>query len=120
MEFLIAVAHYIVNHSTELAGFILPPVVDYLNREVANANERFIVTILLCLCVAIITKWNLLMYGSPDAVLASMSMIFIESQLVFKLYFKNSWLRTQLNPLPYQKTAVEHPSVDIPPASTAP
>lgn len=97
MDVLIGLGHFIIAHSTELAGFILPPVVDYLNKDVPNEFERFIVTILICLFTAVLTKWNLLVLGSPNAVFETATVIFFESQVVFKLYFKNSYLRYMIN-----------------------
>lgn len=96
MELLIGIGIFIVMHATELVGFILPPIVDILNRDVPDEKERFIVSVLVCMFAAILVKWNSLLTGSPAEVAMSASLIFVQSQVIFKLYFKDSFLRAKL------------------------
>jgi len=93
MEFIIAVGKFILAYSPQLAGVIIPPIVDWLNREVHSEQEKFIVTLLVCGVFAVAFKWNELMMGSSDQIFSSFTLIFIESQIVYKLYFKSSGLR---------------------------
>lgn len=93
-----------------LIGFILPPIVDVLNKDIPpdktlnlkvlrwefKFNERFIATLAICLATATMVKFNSLQTGSYDEILKSFGIIFTESQMVFKLYFSNSNLRTQI------------------------
>lgn len=86
----------VVLHAPTYAGIVLPPVVDFINKDVHNDQERFIVTILVCLGVATILKWDAITYGTPEEILATAGIIFAESQAVFKLYFKCSTLRAKI------------------------
>lgn len=79
-----------------VAGLALPPFIDYVNKRVYNEKARFAIAVLMCLGLATVFKWESLAYGSPEDVLAAGTIIFIESQAVFKFYFKDSYLRESL------------------------
>lgn len=97
MDVIIGAGLFIIKHGPELIGFILPPFVEWLNREVPTGTERFIVTLLVCLIVSIILKWDNIVYGTPEQVAATFGILFVQSQLIFRLYFKNSWLKQKIN-----------------------
>lgn len=114
MEILIALGQFIINHAPELVGIILPPVVDYFNKDVHTDEERYIVTLLICFCIAILYHWNELIYGSPQDLLVSFSIIALEAQTVFKLYFKNSFVRRKINEVIIEpQNVIETPSSRI-------
>lgn len=92
MEILIGMFLFLIAHAPQLTGLILPPFVQYLNREVPRGHERFIVTILVCAFVATLIQWDKMISGSPEAVAFTLGLIFFESQVVYRLYFKNSWI----------------------------
>lgn len=96
MELLAQIINFLVSHSTDLLGVILPPLVDILNRDVPDEKEKLIVTVLVCTVAAFFTKYNSLAYGDPAAFMSSLGIIFMESQIVFKLYFKNSYVRQKI------------------------
>lgn len=96
MHLLLAIFQLLVSHAPILAGFVLPPVVDYLNKDVPKPTEKALVTFLVCFAVAALENWNKILYGSSDEVFSSFSIIFLESQVIYKLYFKNSPLRATL------------------------
>lgn len=96
MDVILGLGRFIIDNHAMLAGFILPPFVDWLNREVPDETERFIVTLIACAFLAVLFKWDSLLFGNPEAVAATIGVIFLESQLIFKLYFKDSWLRSKL------------------------
>ena len=96
MDFLISAGALIIANAPHLVGFLMPPIVEVLNKDVKGANERFLVTVFVCLLAATILHWNELIYGSPEQLLASAGIIFTESQVVFKLYFQNSWVRWKI------------------------
>lgn len=98
-----------------VAGLALPPFIDYVNKQVANEKARFIITILMCLGLATVFKWESLAYGSPDEVLQAATLIFIESQAVFKLYFKTSYLRKTIQDKYTNTEALNNNPVDIRP-----
>lgn len=103
MNILIGLGMYIVNNATELIGFAMPPVVDYLARDVNDENERLLVAGMVCFVAAILTKWHYIVVGSPEEVMATAGIIFAESHFMFKLYFRNSFLRTKLQETLYDK-----------------
>lgn len=77
-------------------GLVLPPVIDVLNREVINEDERFIVACLTCLIIALIIDWPQIANGNASNLPATAALLFTEAQSVFKLYWSKSFLRDQL------------------------
>lgn len=96
MDILLALVRFFIDNAPELVGIVLPPVVDFINKDVPNEQEKFIVTVLVCLVAALFLKWNNITYGTPEAIFLTASIIFLESQAVFKLYFKNSYIREKI------------------------
>lgn len=78
----------------QLSGFILPPIIEILNKDVTDDRYRFIVSMLICLVVAFFVKFDSINTGNYSDLVTSFGIIFAESQVVFKLYFKESFLRT--------------------------
>ena len=91
-------ATYIYNHAGEFAGVVVPLIADFLNRNVPKteeyARQRFFITLLTCLGMATFVKWGALQAGDPEQLLGSLAVIFTESQLMYKLYFKESAVRS--------------------------
>ncbi len=79
-------------------GILLPPIIQVINKDIPQEREkeRFWASVVICFAVAILLKWNDLLYGSPESVLTSAGIIFAESQIVFKTYFKDSWLQDKI------------------------
>jgi hypothetical protein len=79
-------------NAVDFIGLLMPPVIQILNKDIPGEKEkeRFLATIAICLTAAAILKWNELMVGSIDQLLASFTLIFVEAQVVYKLYFKTS------------------------------
>lgn len=96
MDYISGLFLFMVDHAPLLAGVILTPFVDFLNRDVPDGQERFIVAAMTCLVAAALINWRQLVNGSPEMVAASFFIIFTESQTVFRLYFKTSLLRSSL------------------------
>lgn len=96
MEYAITLLTALLDNAPLLVGFILPPLVEVLNRDVSNPKERLIVSLLTCFVVAVTLHWREIAYGSPEQVLAFSGIIFTESQLTFKLYFADSWAREKI------------------------
>lgn len=104
MEYFIAFWQLIVDNAAHLVGFSLPIIVEVLNKDVEGTRERFAVTIVSCVLAAALLQWHELVYGSPEELFTSIGIIFAESQIVFKLYFQDSFLRWKIQ----QKLGVEH------------
>lgn len=105
MELLGQIVQFFISHSADLLGIILPPLVDFVNKDVPDEKERMLVTILVCLGAAVFTKYNSLATGDPATFMASLALIFSESQIVFKLYFKNSYVREKIQERIQEKNA---------------
>ena len=94
----------ISTNATFYVGLAMPPIIDIINKDVKNSKERFFVTLLVCISAGIVLRWNDLTAGNTEELLGAMGIIFIESQAVYRLYFKNSNVRsmmaTKLNLIP--------------------
>lgn len=95
MEGLIQLGNWIIANASMLIGVIMPPVVDYLNKDVRTDRERFLVSIFACFVAALLLHWQQI-YDNPGQLLATAGIIFTECQVVFKVYFKDAWLRWRL------------------------
>lgn len=101
MEILGAIVLLIVANAQYLVGFILPPLVEYLNKDVPSDSVRFIITCVVCFLAALLIDWNQVQSGVGnrvgDSQLAFTALLlFGESQTIFKLYFQQSWLRQKI------------------------
>lgn len=78
--------------ATQLVGFLLPPIIQILNKDIPEKNQkqRFLATLATCLVTALVLNFNKLQLDTLDQVLTSFTLIFAESQAVYKLYFKQS------------------------------
>ncbi|MDE2025156.1 MAG: hypothetical protein KGJ07_01550 [Patescibacteria group bacterium] len=98
MELLVTIAMLIVANAQYLVGFILPPLVEYLNKDIPNDNVRFLVSCALCVVAAVAIDWNQISSGVIDQAHLSFLalLLFGESQTIFKLYFQSSWIRGKI------------------------
>lgn len=91
-------------NATFYVGLAMPPIIDIINKDVKNSKERFFVTLLVCITAGLVLRWNDLTAGNTEELLGAMGVIFMESQAVYRLYFKNSNARsmiaTKLNLIP--------------------
>jgi hypothetical protein len=82
----------------DLIGFILPIVIDYINKFPAfsDSRVRYVVSMVVCLLVGALFHLNELKAGSVTETLSSAGIIFAEAQTVYKLYWKESGARARL------------------------
>lgn len=113
VDFLLLVGKLIVDNAPHLVGVILPPFVQIINKDIPKERERFIVTIVICLFVGAILRWKSIAYGTPEDVLTSSSLVFVESQAVFKLYFKDSLLKEYIDQKVIKKEEKEVTESDL-------
>lgn len=92
-DFFLGAGNYIIDNAPALVGFILPPFVDIVNKDVKNETERFYVSVFLCVVAAILLHWKELAYGNEEQFFMWIGIIFSESQTTYNLYFKHSNLR---------------------------
>lgn len=79
-----------------LVGFIMPLVVEVLNKDIKKEEERYIVAVLACFLIAVALHWNDIASGEPGRFVTYVGLIFLESNTLFKLYFANSGLRGKI------------------------
>lgn len=86
-------------NAVDFVGLVMPPIIQILAKDIPaeKEKERFLATIAICLALAIILRWNEVILGSYEQVLGSFGIIFIEAQTVYKLYFKNSALKDEMD-----------------------
>lgn len=91
---------FIGQNSPQLVGFLLPPIVAVLNQSVDDPRAKFIVSLVLCLFVAILLNVQKIItsdaVSSVDALLQSLLLVFTQSQVVYRLYFKGSALESHI------------------------
>ena len=78
----------------DFAGFILPPFIDLINRNIANSTVRFWISMLACVAVAVLL--NLDKLNNPDELLGKASLIFAQAQIVYKTYWEKSGVREKM------------------------
>ena len=97
MEAVLGIVSFIIDNAPLLVGVILPFAVEVINRDIHHEHEKFIITVAVCIITATLLHLRQLAAGSVDEILASASIIFAESQIVFKLYFKKSFFREAIS-----------------------
>jgi hypothetical protein len=104
LSLLLIIANFVVNNATSLVGFMMPMVVELLAKDVHDEKERVYASMILCLLAAVLLHWKELIVNLDSGVFIFLAdlfkwfgIIFAESQVVFKLYFKNSSLRDLVN-----------------------
>lgn len=77
-----------------LVGFLLPPIIDIVNKKVSNSILRFWVAMLVCVLVGILFNLDKL-HDLPE-LLGNLALIFAEAQVVYKTYWENSQPRDKM------------------------
>lgn len=94
ITYWIGIGSIIVSNAPLLVGFILPPIVEALNKDVPSEKERRYIAILISFIVAVILHWREIEVGTPEMAVAYFILIFGEQQALFKFYFQDSRLRS--------------------------
>lgn len=79
-----------------LIGLILPPLVDVVNKDVKNSNWRFVIAVIVSILAAIAVSFPKLSHESYLDLIKSASIVFAESQVIFKLYYEDSFVREKI------------------------
>lgn len=95
-------------HPDVIIGLIMPPIIEYLNKDVIKRQEKVYVTIISCILVSAIINWQNLIGGDVTQVLESASIVLAGSQVVYQLYFKDSYYQKKI------RESVEKGEVVIP------
>jgi hypothetical protein len=80
---------------SSLVGLILPPFIDFINKNIANSKVRFVVSLVVCSFVALALEFmnGTLKYANGQEILQSIALIFTSSQVIYKLYWEKSTMR---------------------------
>ena len=81
-----------------LIGFLLPPLIDLINRKVLNKDVRFWISVLICGTVGVVLNYvtNSGELGSIESIIDSMFLIFGMAQLSYKAVWENNSKRVNL------------------------
>jgi len=77
-------------------GLLLPPIIEIVNKDVHNENERYLIALITSLLAAAFIDWNLIIHAHVITVLQTVAVYATEAQLMFNLYWKDSFLRKKL------------------------
>lgn len=113
MDYAVALWGAVIQNAPNLVGFVLPPIVEVINKDAHTDEERYILAFLVCLGAAGLLHGNDLIVGKPDLFVSSLSVIFLESNALYKLYFAKSALRSNIRTYiqdPPESEVVQAPS----------
>lgn len=99
LSYVTAYGTLVIAHAPQLIGVVLPPLIQVLNKDIPDSRMRFFMAAITCFVAAVILNWNKITLGTPDAAFIATGVIFLESETVYRLYFKNSILQTKMNNL---------------------
>jgi len=81
-----------------LAGFLLPPVIAFVNKKVENTTLRFVVSLVISAIVAVALRFQELQFMSADQIFGSIALIATEAQIAYRTYWhEESPVRTLIN-----------------------
>ena len=78
----------------ELVGLVLPPVIDLINKHLANSVLKFWVSLTVCVVVAVAV--NLDKLNNPEDLLGKIALVFAEAQIIYKTYYEKSGIRAKI------------------------
>ncbi len=80
----------------DLVGFLLPPVIDLINRKIDNSDIRFWMSVLICALVGVLITWAAGNIGDINAVINSIFVVFGLAQISYKAVYESSRLQTKV------------------------
>ena len=101
-----------------LVGFLLPPLIDLINRRITDTDARFWVSVLVCSLVGILQELikNGFTFTTVDPFIVSILAMFGLAQLAYKGIYEDSRMQDAIrNDTPSEKvpTAVDIEKIDI-------
>jgi len=84
---------------TNLVGFILPPIIDLINRKIVDPSLRFLVSVGVCAVIGAGLNYmqHGYQFGPIEDVAGDIMVIFGQAQLAYKLAWEKSQPRVTLN-----------------------
>ena len=83
----------IIDNWPMLSGFVMPPLIAYLNKEVYREEEKYLVAIMATVTIAVIINFKAFttaLNGAPNDFAKFFLLVFFESVSTYHFYFKNS------------------------------
>lgn len=80
----------------DLVGFLLPPVIDLINRKINNSDIRFWVSVLFCAVVGVLIAYSKGNIGDINAIISSIFIVFGLAQISYKAVYESSRLQTKV------------------------
>lgn len=77
-----------------LIGFLLPPFIDVVNKNIKNKKVKYVVSIIISILIG--TLLNLEQLNNPEKLLGNVSLVFVSAQTTYNLYWKKSKLRKKI------------------------
>lgn len=113
MEYISFLLSAFLTYAPQVVGFGMPVLVQVLNRDIQKETERYVVSVVACILVAIFLDWHQLVYGSPQQVFISACVIFLESNATYTLYFAKSGMRAGLIKLIGGTNELQEPMTEV-------
>lgn len=79
-----------------VVGVIAMFVADVINRKIDNSRLRFLLIVVLSLVGGLLTVLTQIKVATPQEIIASASMVFTTSQVLYKLLYKDSSLQGKI------------------------
>lgn len=79
-----------------LTGLVIPFIVEILNKDVHTEKSKFAVSFLICFVFGVFLKWDSIEHldiNSLTQLSTVITLIFTESQVIYRVYFKDSVVR---------------------------
>ena len=80
----------------DLVGFIMPFVIDMVNRKVESKEQRFLISWGICILTATLLNLDLLMKKNWSELAGSIATVLLVAQATYKLYWEDSSARTKV------------------------
>lgn len=92
MELVPAILYIVQNYS----GLAMPAIIDFVNQKVENSKVRFLISIVLSIALATLLNLDKVLASQWSELLGTVSFVFAQSQIVYKLYWENSKARAKV------------------------
>lgn len=74
-----------------LIGFLLPPFIDLINKDIPNSKVKFVISLVVCVIVGVILNYQQL--SNTQNLLGGIAIVFTTAQVTYYTYWQNSQLR---------------------------
>lgn len=86
----------IINFVQTWHGPVMPFLVDAITQYVPNSKLRFVISILTILIVTSLLNLDKLLTGDYAELIGTISFVFVQAQIMYKLYYEKSDARVKV------------------------